>query len=344
MSHGRVVARWATALAGAVAMALAVSACGSGGGTASTTAGGGATVRVVGYSVPKPAYDALEAAFVDTSAGKGVQFSGSFGASGSQSKAVASGQPADFVAFSIEPDMTRLVPTFVDSSWNANSTKGMVSDSVVVFVVRKGNPKKITTWSDLTKPGVQIVTPDPASSGSAKWNILAAYTQVLAQGGTDAQAQQYLTAFFKNVVSKPASGADATTTFAKGTGDVLLSYENEAIAARQQGLDVDYLIPEQSLLIENPVAVTKTAPQAARDFLAFVESDAGQKILASKGYRPVDPNVTPGVVQGANDPNDPFPAVAKLTTIADLGGWSAVDTKFFDKNNGIVTKIENASG
>jgi sulfate transport system substrate-binding protein len=302
------------------------------------------TVRIVGYSVPKPAYDSLITAFQETSAGKGVKFSESFGASGTESKAVASGQPADFVGFSVEPDMTRLVPKFVDTSWNANTTKGMVSDSVVVFVVRKGNPKNIKTWDDLIKPGVQIVTPDPASSGSAKWNILAAYTQATAQGGSDADAQQYLASFFKNVVSKPASGADATTTFTKGTGDVLISYENEAITAKQQGLDVDYIIPDESFLIENPVAVTTSAPQAAKDFLDFAESDAGQKIFASKGFRPVDPNVTPGPVEGANDPNNPFPKVARLTTIADLGGWSVVDPKFFDKTDGIITKIENATG
>jgi sulfate transport system substrate-binding protein len=298
----------------------------------------------VGYSVAKTVYDALEQAYGKTEPGRNTRFSGSFGASGSQSKAVANGQPADLVAFSLEPDVTRLVPDIVDRNWNANSNKGMVSDSVVVFVVRKGNPKNLTTWNDLIKSGVRVVTPDPASSGSAKWNILAAYAQVLAQGGTDEDAQQYLTALFANAVSKPASGADAMTTFTQGTGDVLLSYENEAIAARQQGLDVDYVVPQQSFLIENPVAVTKAAPQAARDFLAFELSDAGQKVLAGKGFRPVDPSITPVAVTGANDPSHPFPKVAQLTTIADLGGWSSVDPKFFGKNDGIVTKIENASG
>lgn len=323
-----------------------MTACGSS--TASAAGGnataGGATVRIVGYSVPKPAYDALETAFVKTKAGRGVKFSESFGASGSQSKAVASGQPADFVAFSLEPDLTRLVPKVVDPTWNSTAAKGIVSDSVVVFVVRKGNPKHLSTWNDLTKPGVQIVTPDPASSGSAKWNILAAYTQVLAQGGTDTQANEYLSTFFKNVVSKPASGADATTTFTQGTGDVLISYEDEAIAARQQGLDVDYIVPEQSFLIENPVAVTKAAPTAAKEFLDFVESDTGQQIFASKGFRPVDATVKIGPVQGANDPANPFPKVAKLTTIADLGGWGTVNSEFFDQTTGIITKIENASG
>lgn len=331
-SRKRVVA----ALSVGVVAVIGLAACSSSGGSDST-------VRIVAYSVPKPAYDALEAAFKKTDAGKGVSFSASYGSSGSQSKAVESGQGADYVGFSLEPDMTRLVPSFVDPSWNSGPTKGMVSDSVVAFVVRKGNPKHITTWDDLTKPGVQIVTPDPASSGSAKWNILAAYEHVIQDGGTPAQAQQYLTAFFRNVVSKPDSGSDATTVFTKGTGDVLISYENEAIAARREGLDVDYVIPPENILIENPVAVTKDAPQAARDFLDFAESTKGQEIFASKGFRPVDPNAKVGNVEGANDPSNPFPTVSKLVTIGQLGGWDKVDPEFFDENNGIVTKIENES-
>jgi ABC-type sulfate transport system substrate-binding protein len=191
---------------------------------------------------------------------------------------------------------------------------------------------------------VQIVTPDPGSSGSAKWNVLAAYTHVLADGGDDAQATDYLTKFFGNVVSKPASGSNATTTFLDGTGDALISYENEAIAARQKGKALDYIVPDESILIENPAAVTKDAPQSAKDFLAFVQSAAGQKIFSSHGYRTVLPGLQPGTVEGANDPANPFPEVKHLETIADLGGWSAVNKKFFDEDNGIVTKILSGSG
>jgi ABC-type sulfate transport system substrate-binding protein len=319
----------------AVLTALALSACSSGSSSKHT-------VAIVGYSVPKPAYDALSAAFAKTDAGQDTSFSASYGPSGTQSKAVASGQHADYVAFSLQPDMDRLVPKYVDPTWSANTTKGMVSDSVVVIVVRKGNPKHITGWNDLIKPDIKIVTADPASSGSAKWNVLAAYEHVIAEGGTEDQAKAYLTSFFGHVISKPTSGAIATTTFLQGTGDVLISYEDEAISTRAKGGAVDYLVPDQSVLIENPAAVTKTAPQQAKDFLAFALSAAGQQVFAAHGFRPVVPGVASGTVKGANDPVHPFPTVPKLVTIASLGGWSAVNDKFFDSSTGIVTKIEGS--
>jgi sulfate transport system substrate-binding protein len=297
---------------------------------------------LVAYSVPKPAYDALGAAFAKTKDGKGTSVQGSYGPSGSQSKAVLAGQKADYVGFSVEPDLTKLVPTKVDASWNTGPTKGLVSDSVVVIVVRKGNPKHITGWDDLVKPGVKIVTPDPASSGSAKWNILAAYQHVIQQGGTAAQAQTYLTEFFKHVVSRASSGAVATTQFTSGTGDVLVSYENEAISTRAKGAAIDYIVPKQSILIENPAAVTKKAPKVATEFLSFVESEQGQEIFAAHGFRPILANAKIPTVKGANDPSNPFPKVQQLVTIKELGGWSAVNDKFFS-DNGIVTKIEGST-
>jgi sulfate/thiosulfate-binding protein len=335
LRRGRPVA----ALALAVAAAVGLSACGSGSG-----GGDPKTVNLVAYSVPKPAYAALAAAFGRTAEGSGVRITASYGASGTQAGAVINGQKADVVNFSVGSDMSKLVPAKVAEGWDSGATKGIISDSVVVIVVRPGNPKGIKGWDDLIKPGIGIVTPDPASSGSAKWNILAAYTHVLSNGGTEDQARAYLTAYYKNVVAKPSSGAQATATFLNGTGDALISYESEAIGGRQKGDEFDYVVPAESMLIETPAAVTTNASQAAKDFLAYAESEAGQKIFASKGFRPAVQGVDAGTVAGANDPANPYPTVAKLTTISELGGWSEVNTKYFDKSTGIVTEIAGNAG
>jgi len=326
---GNTSGEWAPTIAAPTATAPAASA--------------GGKVNIVGFSTPKLAYGALEKAFQATPAGKGVSFSESYGPSGSQSKAVAAGQPADYVALSLGADVSKLVPKYVADGWDSGPNAGVVSQSVVVIAVRPGNPKHICGWSDLIKSGIKIVTPDPATSGSAKWNILAAYSHILQTGGTKAQAEDYLKAFFKNVVAKPDSGADATTTFLSGVGDALLSYENEAIGARQAGKKLDYVVPAESFLIQNPGAVTVKASASAANFLQFVESTDGQAIFASKGFRPVTSGVTVGSVAGANNPANPFPNPQHLETIADLGGWKSVNTEFFDPDNGIVTKIEGGA-
>jgi sulfate transport system substrate-binding protein len=313
-------------------------------GAAADTAGGSASsstsLDVVGFAVIKSAYDELGAAFAATEAGKGVSLRGSYGASGAQSRAVIAGQKADIVAFSLTPDLDAVAKAgLVDPAWNTGPNKGIVSRSVVVIAVRKGNPKGIKGWADLVKPGVGIVTADPGTSGSAKWNLLAAYSQALGATKDESAAQTYLGAFIKNVVSWNDSGRTATDAFTKGTGDALISYENEAIAARAAGVELDYIVPDSTLLIENPGAVTKTAPARAAAFLTFVTSTDGQKILGNKGFRPIDDTLTVTEVKGANDPVKPFPAIADLTTIADLGGWSAVNATFFDKDAGLVTLL-----
>jgi sulfate/thiosulfate transport system substrate-binding protein len=333
--------RPAALLAVTLAAGLALTACGSG---SSGGSGDAKSVNLVAYSVPKPAYDALATAFAATSQGAGVKINSSYGASGTQATAVTNGQKADLVNFSVGSDMSKLVPGKVAEDWNTGPTKGIVSDSVVVIVTRPGNPKGIKGWDDLIEPGVQIVTPDPASSGSAKWNVLAAYTHVLKKGGSEDAAKTYLTAYYKNIVSKPNSGALATSTFLNGTGDVLISYESEAIGGKQKGDKFDYIVPTESFLIETPAAVTKNASQAAKDLLAYAESDAGQKIFASKGFRPALQGVDPGTVEGANDPSNPYPAVATLSTISELGGWSEVNKKYFDKEDGIVSQIASSVG
>jgi sulfate transport system substrate-binding protein len=320
----------------ALAAALAAIVAGCGGASSGSSGGGGNKVNLVAYSTPKEAYGALIPAFNKTPEGKGVSFSQSYGASGDQSRAVDGGLPADVVEFSLEPDVTRLVDSgLVDKGWNQNQYKGMVTDSVVVLVTRKGNPKHIKTWSDLTKPGVQVITPNPFTSGGARWNVMAAYGAQITQGKSETQAVDYLKSLFKNVAVQDKSARDALATFTGGKGDVLIAYENEAIAAQQAGEDVDYTIPDQTILIENPIATTKNAGDKAKAFVKYLYTPAAQAIFASKGYRPVVKS-TPGA--------DKFPTPKQLFTIQKFGGWSTVTDKFFDENKGIVAGIEKDLG
>jgi sulfate/thiosulfate transport system substrate-binding protein len=333
-----------TAVAASASMALA--ACGGSStsstdsGSAAASAGGSSEINLVGFAVIKSAYDELGAAYAQTDTGKGVTLKGSYGASGAQSRAVIAGQKADLVVLSLQPDVDNIVDAgLIDPSWNAGANKGIVSRSVVVLAVRKGNPKGIQGWADIVKPGVGIVTADPGTSGAAKWNLLAAYAQAAGPNKDDAAGKAYLESFVKNVVSWNDSGRTATDAFVKGTGDVLISYENEAILARASGVELDYIVPESTLLIENPGAATKAAGPATKDFLTYVTSAEGQKILGSKGFRPIDDSVAITGVEGANDPANPFPAIANLSTIEQLGGWKTVNTTFFDKENGVVTLL-----
>jgi sulfate/thiosulfate transport system substrate-binding protein len=335
--------RLATVLTVVAAAAIGLSACGANSGSSGTAgASGGSSskeLNIVGFSVIKAAYDQLGTEFGKTPAGKGVTFAGSYGASGAQARAVVAGQKADLVAFSLQPDLKTVAEAGkVDPNWAGGPTKGIASSSVVVIAFRKGNPKHITGWNDIIKPGVGIVTADPGTSGSAKWNLLAAYVSAAGANKDEAAGKAYLAKFIKNVVSWNDSGRTATDAFSKGTGDVLISYENEAIAARAAGVPLDYIVPQTSVLIQNPAAVTKSAPPAAAAFLSYVESPAGQKILASNGFRPLDGSAATDV-KGANDPANPFPKVANLVTIDDLGGWSTANTKFFDKATGMVTLL-----
>lgn len=318
---------------------LALTACSAAGGDPAKT------IDLVAYSTPKVAFASIEQGFQATPEGSGVEFTESYGPSGDQSRAVEGGQVADVVNFSVETDVTRLVDAgLVADSWNQGPHQGIVADSVVVLVVREGNPKGITGWEDLVKPGVEIVTPNPASSGGARWNTLAAWGHVVAQGGTEEDARAYLTAYFQHAVALPSSARDALTAFTEGTGDVLVSYENEAILARQNGEAVDYIVPDQTLLIETPAAVTVDAPPGASQFLDYLYTPEAQAQFLASGYRPVIEGVT-GEVTGATDPANPFPAPRTLLTIADdFGGWEAAKEKFFDEESGIVAQIQAATG
>jgi sulfate/thiosulfate transport system substrate-binding protein len=322
----------------AILVLLVASACGgvSETGSAGAGSGGGTKLTLVAYSTPKEAYEALIPAFQKTPEGKGVTFDQAYASSGEQSRAVEAGLPADVVEFSLEPDMTRLVDAgIVDSSWNANQYKGMVTDSVVVFVVRKGNPKGIKTWDDLVKPGIEVITPNPFTSGGARWNLMAAYGAQIELGNTEEQALDYLHQLLSQTPVQDKSAREALQTFVGGKGDVMLAYENEAITAQNEGEDVDYIVPDQTILIENPLAVTKDAPPAAKAFVDFLFSDEGQMIFAAQGYRPVDKNA----LAGTN-----FPSPPGLFTIEKFGGWGTVKDKFFDPDDGLVAKIEQDLG
>jgi sulfate transport system substrate-binding protein len=311
----------------ALIVALALVAVGCGG-------GGSDKVSLVAYSTPKEAYEALIPAFNKTKAGKGVKFTQSYGPSGDQSRAVDGGLKADIVEFSLETDVTRLVDSdIVAKDWNSGQYKGNVTDSVVVLAVRKGNPKGIKGWSDLTKPGVEVITPNPFSSGGARWNVMAAYGAQLEQGKSEADATKYLEDLFKNVSVQDKSAREALQTFTGGKGDVLIAYENEAITAQQKGEDLDYVVPDETILIENPVAVTKDASKDAKAFVKFLYTPKAQGIFAAKGYRPV--------VKGAPGA-DKFPTPKKLFEITKFGGWDPVVDKFFDPDKGIVAGIEKS--
>jgi len=301
-------------------------------------AASGGSVSLVAYSTPAPAYAKLIAAFQATAAGSGVTFSQSFGPSGTQATAVTSGLPADVVNFSLTPDMTKLVTAgLVPPSWDAGPTKGFVTNSIVSFVVRPGNPKHITSWADLVKSGVQVITPNPFSSGSAKWNLMAAYGSQIATGKSKVAATAYLSKLLQHTVAQPSSASSALQTFLSGQGDVLLDYEDDALYAKAKGEPVTVVTPPQTILIQNPIAVTVHAsdPAAAKAFVAFLLSSKGQTIWGQQGYRPVLPKVAAQFS---------FPKPKILFTIDSLGGWTKVNAVFFNPQTGVVAKIEQQQG
>jgi sulfate/thiosulfate transport system substrate-binding protein len=307
-------------------------------GFAAPAGASGGTVNLVAYSTPKPALTAEITAFEATKAGQGVTISPSYGPSGTQATDVVDGLPADVVNFSTSLDMAKLVTAgLVSPSWDHNSTAGMVTNSIVSFIVRKGNPLHIKTWADLVKSDAQVITPNPFSSGSAKWNLLAAYGAELATGKSKTQATAYLTKLLKNTVAQPSSASLALQTFLSGQGNVLLDYQDDADYAVSQGEAITVVTPPQSILIQNPIALTTSGAKnpAAKAFESFLLSPAGQKIWGKQGYQPVVAKVAKTFS---------FPQPKKLITIATFGGWTKANVTFFDPTTGVVAKIEQGLG
>jgi sulfate transport system substrate-binding protein len=306
------------------------------------TAAAATNLSLVGYSTPKAVMGKIIQAWQQTPDGKDASFSQSYAASTDQARAVANGLKADLVFLSTGDDVNLLVDAgLVDAKWNHQAYNGIGADTVVVFAVRNGNPKHIKSWNDLTRPGVQVLTPNPFSSGSAKWNILAAYGAQRRLGKTDKQATAYVQQLFKHVVSQDTSGRNATNTFLAGKGDVLITYESEALNARLNGQDIQYVIPRQSMLIELPIAVLKNSSNKdlANKFIQFVKAPAAQDLFAQYGFRPVNPTV-------AKKYASKFPSRPGIFKVDDkiIGGWRHADDVWFDPNKGRMVAIERAIG
>jgi len=326
----------------ALAATLGIAACGDDdNGGDGGSGGGGGNIDLVAYSTPQQAFEeGIIPAFQDTSGGDGIEVSTSFGASGDQRRAIEAGQQADLVDFSLEPDMLSLVDAGkVAGDWNAGQYKGIITDSVVTLSVRPGNPKNIQGWEDLVTGDVEIITPNPATSGGAKWNIMAAYGSQIKQGKSEQEALDFVAKIFENTSVLDDSARDSLQTFASGKGDVLIGYENEALQAQDEGIDLEFVIPDPTILIENPAAVTTEAqdPEAAQALLDFILTDEGQQIFADYHYRPVVPAIL-------EKNRDAFPEVPGQFTIADFGGWAKADDEFFNDETGKVTEILRQQG
>lgn len=322
------------------ATVMTVSACSGGSsdvpGAEPDSGGEAGTVNLYAYAVAKVGFEKVIPAFQATDAGDDVEFHQSYGASGDQSRKAKDGAPADFVSFSVEPDMTRLVDAgLVAEDWNEDAYGGVPFGSVVTIVVREGNPKGIRDWDDLLKPGIEVVTPNPFSSGSAKWNLLAPYA-AKSDGGRNPQAGlDYVEQLIEEHVRiQPKSGREATEAFLQGAGDALLSYENEALFIEEEGEPVEHVTPPQTFEIENPVAVMQNSPhlEKASAFKDFLFTTEAQRLWAEAGFRPVDPGI-------AKEFADTFPEPEKLYTIDDLGGWPTVNADLFQQDVGAIARI-----
>jgi sulfate/thiosulfate transport system substrate-binding protein len=321
--------------AAALGLTIGVAACG-GSSDASGGDGSGGNLTLVAYSTPQEAYEEIIPAFNKTPEGKDVSFEQSYGASGDQARAIISGLEADLAALSLEPDVTKLVDEgLVAEDWNQDEHDGFVTNSVVVFAVRKGNPKNIQTWDDLVSGDVEIITPNPFTSGGAQWNLMAAYGAALEQGKSEEEALDFLKQILENTPVQDKSAREALQTFVGGKGDVLLAYENEAITAQQKGEELDYVVPDETILIENPVATLSDADEKAQAFRDFLFTEEAQKIYVEKGYRSVLPKLAD---------EQKYPTPAKLFEIDKFGGWDKVRSDFFDPENGSVAKIEEELG
>jgi sulfate/thiosulfate transport system substrate-binding protein len=327
-------------------VSLAVSICFQGCGGGRST-GNKVTLILGGYTTPREAYGkGIIPAFQKywkNKTGQDVEFRESYQGSGAQSRAIVGGFEADIAALSLEADIDRISQAgLITHDWKSRPDQGIVSTSIVVIAVRPGNPKGIRDWADLTRPGLNVLTPDPKTSGGAQWNVNAIYGAALrgAAGvpkGDPAAAKQFLKDVFRNVSILDKGARESITTYEKGIGDVAITYENEVLVGRQSGQTYDYVIPHSTILIENPVVLVDKyvdkhgVREAAEAFINFLREKESQRAYAKYGLRPVDDQV-------AKEVQAQYPAVQDLWKIDFLGGWARVSKEIYGPD-GVFTKM-----
>ena len=325
---------------------IAVSLLAACGGQATTNSN---SVKLIlgAYTTPREAYGELIPIFASQWKGKTgqeVTFEESYLGSGAQARAINEGFEADVAALSLDGDIKKVADAgLITHDWHIPPYNGMVSTSIVVFAVRKGNPKNIHDWADLTQPGLEILTPDPKTSGGAQWNILALFGAALrgkiegVPANDETAAIEFLKSVLKNVTAFDKGARESITNFETGVGDVAITYENEALVGQQSGQDYEFVIPTSTILIENPVSVVDTyvdkhgTREVAEAFVQFLFTKEAQEVFAKHGLRSLDKDVAAAT-------KAQYPPVTDLFTIGDqFGGWSEAGPKYFG-DSGIYTQ------
>lgn len=304
-------------------------------------------ITLVTYAVTQAAYSKIIPQFVTKwkkEKNQDVEIRQSYGGSGSQTRAVIDGLEADVVALALAGDIKKIEKAgLINPGWEKEVSNGaIVTRSVAALVTRQGNPKKITNWPDLVKPGVQVITANPKTSGGAQWNFLALWGAVTQTGGNEQKARQFVTQVYENAPILPKDAREASDVFFKqGQGDVLINYENEVILAKQKGQgNFSYTIPSVNISIDNPVAVVdknvdKHKTRAvAEAFVKFLYTPEAQREYAKVGFRPVNSTVSKEV-------SSKFPKVNKLSTVQTFGGWDTIQKKFFSDGS-VFDQIQNS--
>lgn len=346
MTGSQQVRRSSVGLLIGMGLSLSLVACGNGGNSPSTGNGSGGgqkkdvEITLVGYAVPKPAHDLIIKKFVakwQQEHNQKVTFKQTYGGSGSQTRAVIDGLPADVVHLALGGDVNKLAQaSLVAKDWDKKlPNNAIVAKSVAAIITRQGNPKNIKSFADLARPDVKWVTANPKTSGGARWNFLALWNSAIKAGGNEAKATEFVTTAFKNVVVQPKDAREATDAFAKqGQGDALLNYENEILFAKERGQSLDYVVPDVNVSIDTPVAIIDKNVEkhgnreVVEAFAKYMFAPESQAEFVKLGYRPA---------ATISDPR--FPQVKTLSTIAEYGGWSDFQKKFFE-DGGVYDKIE----